>query len=199
MEPMISSPEYETIPMWARIPKAGGEDSLFAETLATQSTIPYCLMRRRKDSTPLEWRGGSEANGDILLYSADTLTPPDTITFLALSSPAICSHPSTAHGGIVSTILDEVMSHTLISLFSTDPDAVDTLRRRIFTVKLEVRFRKPVRTPGSLIVRSWCLRKDGRKYYMMAQAIQRQTADTKMKDVVTTEAEGLWLMTNPKL
>lgn len=204
LRPVVCSLEYDELPMWARIPKDDATDSFFSKTIATESTVPHCLMLKRKlpstvgamDST---MRGPNK---------------PDMITLLATST-AVCSHPSAVHGGVTAAILDEVMSHTLISHFATDPIGVDSIRRRIFTLKLEVEYRKPVLTPGTVIVRSWIVRSEGRKYWIAAEATQHEAQEgwiaaaasqyevqekpSTVKEVVKARASGMWLVTKEKL
>jgi hypothetical protein len=206
---ILESPDYDSIPFWARIRKPGGEDSFFGETLGTGSTIPHCLMLKRRVTTPLSERAGSiqslsQHDSQAPIAFSDSSIPPDTITLLAMSSPGICSHRSTAHGGVISTILDEVMSHTLVSHFLVEPDQVDELRKTVFTMQLQVTFMRPVRTPGVLIVKSWCVGGKGKKYWMKAQAFQQEPAGSDMEgqiEVPKSQASGLWIKTAsaPKL
>ncbi len=191
LDSMLESPEYEPVPVWGRIPKHHGGDAFFAQTLGTESTIPHCFMLKRRDRVPLSERpeaphAAAERTHTTRL-PARASSPPDTITFLTLSQPGVCSHPSTAHGGLVSVILDEVMSHTLLSHFPTEPDTVDETRMTLFTAQLEVLFKRPVRVPGVLIVKAWCMANSGKKYWMRAEAYQQEVRNggaQELEDVV---------------
>lgn len=204
--PLLKSQEYEPVPIWGRIRKSGGEDFFFSETIGTESTIPHCLMLKRVTLQPLP--EASQLNPIIQQKDeipssvhSDTHTGPDTIMFMELSSPGVCSHPSTAHGGLLSTILDEAMAHTLVSYFPTTPEKVDDVRKTLLTSRLEVVFKRPVRTPGILIVKSWCVACKGRKYWIRAQAVQFTSLNDPLQDQeeVKCEASGLWIKTNSKL
>jgi hypothetical protein len=186
--------------------QSSGEDFFFSETLATESTIPYCLMLKK--ATLPDLVEASEASPTI--HPKDSFssavpsyenTPPHLITLFELSSPGVCSHPSTAHGGLLSTLLDEAMAHTLAVHFSTDPEKIDDVRRTLLTSKLEVGFKRPVRTPGLLIVKSWCVAYNGRKHWMRAQGVQIEPVDGQAqgREVVKLEASGLWIKTSSKL
>lgn len=201
--PILQSQDYEIVPFWGRIRKSSGEDFFFSETLATESTIPHCLMLKKATLPPLV--EASEIDPTIgpkdksIHYYENT--PPHLITLFELSSPGVCSHPSTAHGGLLSTILDEAMAHTLAVHFSTDPEKIDDIRRTLLTSKLEVGFKRPVRTPGLLIVKSWCVAYNGRKHWMKAQAVQIEPVkdQTQGREEVKLEASGLWIKTSSKL
>lgn len=204
--PILQSQDYEVVPFWGRIRKSSGEDFFFSETLATESTIPHCLMLKKATlPTLIE---ASEVNPAIhskenFSSSVDSYenAPPHSITLFELSSPGVCSHPSTAHGGLLSTILDEAMAHTLAMHFSTDPEKIDDVRRTLLTSKLQVGFKRPVRTPGLLIVKSWCVAYNGRKHWMRAQAVQIEPVkgQTKGREEIKLEASGLWIKTSSKL
>jgi hypothetical protein len=204
--PIIQSQDYEPVPIWGRIRKSSGEDYFFSETIGTESTIPHCLMLKKVALPPLMEASDSgptihEKDGLSSSILSNGTESPHTIMFLELSSPGVCSHPSTAHGGFLSTILDEAMAHTLVSYFSTIPEKVDDERRTLLTSRLEVAFKRPVRTPGVLIIKSWCVACKGRKYWMRAQAIQVEPANdqSEYREEVKLEASGLWIKINSKL
>lgn len=204
--PLLQSQDYEIVPFWGRIRKSSGEDFFFSETLATESTIPHCLMLKKANLPALVEASDvnptirSKDNLPSSVHSYDN-TPPHLITLFELSSPGVCSHPSTAHGGLLSTILDEAMAHTLAVHFSTDPEKIDDIRRTLLTSKLEVGFKRPVRTPGLLIVKSWCVAYNGRKHWMRAQAVQVEPVEDQAqgREEVKLEASGLWVKTSSKL
>ncbi len=62
-----------------------------------------------------------------------------------------------AHGGLVSTILDEIMAHAVVD---QEPQAA--------TVELKIRFRNKVPLNRSLITKGWIVRQDKRR--VMAEA-----------------------------
>ncbi|KAL6908432.1 hypothetical protein GGI43DRAFT_429442 [Trichoderma evansii] len=204
--PTLQSQDYEVVPVWGRIRKLSGEDFFFSETLATGSTIPHCLMLKKATLPALveapEFDPTIQSkNGFSSSVHSYEDTPPHLITLFELSSPGVCSHPSTAHGGLLSTILDEAMAHTLAAHFSTDPKEIDNVRRTLLTSKLEVAFKRPVKTPGVLIVKSWCVAYNGRKHWMKAQAVQIEPVNgqSQGREEVKLEASGLWIKTSSKL
>lgn len=217
---LLSSPDYTPIITDSRLPKpATGEDAFFSQTMATPSTIPHVLTLRRRQLTfplshpPSSWLpitkqdAAPQKSGVPALPGA---TPADIIVLYDLGGAGIAGHPSTVHGGLVATLIDEAMSfamaaHAASSLSSSTVPANDkTLRGRLFTSQLDVRYKKPVVTPQLLVVRARVIARVGRKYWVRAQAIQEDEAGagghlewTKRK-VVKADAMAFWIVVPPE-
>jgi hypothetical protein len=73
----------------SRLPKASGEDSFFAETLATDRTIRTCLTLRTKEE-------------------ADDEQPYKEIVTIVEIGDGLNGFPQVIHGGMAATLLDEV-------------------------------------------------------------------------------------------
>jgi acyl-coenzyme A thioesterase PaaI-like protein len=126
---------------------------------------------------------------------------------LNLATPGVSGHPSTAHGGIIATCIDEAMS-LAVTLYSPPPelDASKyngreeelTPRGKLFTSQLDIRYKRPVTIPGLLIVRAKVVGRVGRKFWVRAQVVQ---ADEENPDqlVVATDAMAFWLQTTSNL
>ena len=61
-------------------------------------------------------------------------------------------------------------------------------RDSLFTVSLNCTYRNPVPTPSDVLVRSWLVTRQGRKWFSVGQI-------TDLDGKVLTEAEGIWVMT----
>jgi thioesterase superfamily protein 4 len=118
----------------ALIPKESTEDSLFAVTLQTKSTIPYTLALYRPRSQPSEM-----------------------IWMLELGE-GLNGHPKILHGGMVTTILDEIIGHIVLTIQEAST----------VTAYLNTQFKKPVPTPGLLLARARVTKQEGRKLYASA-------------------------------
>jgi len=86
---LINDDSYTITPTWSREPKKSSEDLLFGETLHTDRTISACLSLYKKPA-PL----------DRQIEEVKTL--------LALNA-GVNGYPNVCHGGVVATMLDEVM------------------------------------------------------------------------------------------
>ncbi|EJP64442.1 thioesterase superfamily protein [Beauveria bassiana ARSEF 2860] len=70
-------------------------------------------------------------------------------------------HVDVAHGGVTAGILDVAMG-TACSIFSTEGDSN-------FTLELNIRFKKPLATPGVYLCRAWLQKRTtGRKAWLQA-------------------------------
>ena len=99
----------------------------------------------------------------------------------------INGHPGIMHGGIVSTIIDEAMG--ILQMVNYERDHLRAVGKGLaegelvpygvgtFTAYLNVKFLKPVLTPGALIVTAKYIKRDGRKEWIYAEVKQRMGAD----------------------
>ena len=85
---LINDPNWTPTRTDSRLPKASGEDSFFAETLATNRTIRALLTLR-----PVK------EEEDYFPYN-------EIVTIIDLGD-GLNGHPQIAHGGFVATMLDE--------------------------------------------------------------------------------------------
>ncbi|EEP82917.1 predicted protein [Uncinocarpus reesii 1704] len=199
----ISKPEYRAIETSARVKKPLGEDAFFAETIATPTTIPHCLsLQRRHPSPPPSVPPSLPAPP---AKWPKITTPPDLVTLFEFGNPGISGHPNTAHGGVISTLIDEMMSVVIAMHIPGYIFNEASERGRIYTLQLDVRFRNPVYVPGLAVLKIWCIAKVGRKFWLRAQVLQEeglgdeksgaQPLEWAKKKIVCTEAMGFFLQT----
>lgn len=179
----LTSPEYKAIPTFSRVLKSSGEDYFFSRTISSPSTIPHLITLQAADwKTPAE-----SAKGQLKgKQNPKDVTPvpkiPDCITLLALGRPGLDGHPQVIHGGMASAILDETMGFCIM-LHQHHNGTRDSL----FTVNLNITFRRPVPTPGEVFVRAWLVGREGRKWLSRGQICDKDGQ-------VLTEAEGTWVL-----
>jgi acyl-coenzyme A thioesterase PaaI-like protein len=162
---LLSSPDVIITPTDSRRPKSSTEDALIAETFKTKNTIHSWLSFYRSTSR-------SE-------HRIEELS-----TFLSLEY-GINGYPHIAHGGVVATIIDEVMgvlimTNQKLGLVATEGD--------IFTAELKVRYLKPVKTPQVVLVTSTFKKVKGKKHFL--EATVRDEEGT-----VLCVGEALWIGT----
>ncbi|KAI9370488.1 HotDog domain-containing protein [Aspergillus egyptiacus] len=203
---------YIPIPTYSRRPKpATSEDGFFAQTLSSPITIPTVTTYKLRDlQSPLpsqlpSWPSPTAPPAPIPLPGADL------VMVLQLASPGVCGHPDTAHGGVLATVIDEAMSLG-VTLYAPEAgeghaqtgsskstgrnkaDGHDTaggrIRSKMFTSQLDVRYKQPVKVPGSIEVRVAVLAKSGRKVWVRAQVVQGGE--------IMVDAAAFWLLTSPK-
>lgn len=121
------------------------EESLLAETFATPSTIPVWQVLYRPP--PASGPSNPEA------------APYGEFLFLATVGSGINGHVDTMHGGVISLLFDEAMGQ--VAVFHRSPDTAG------FTATMTVDYKKPVPTPGTILLRVWLEQKSqGRKAWV---------------------------------
>ncbi|EGE87111.1 hypothetical protein RJZ56_000850 [Blastomyces dermatitidis] len=185
-----------------------GEDAFFAHTIGSPATIPYCLTLRKKhpDTPPTKPpyttfpppATGPNAPKTTPIHSSKV----DLFALFALGSPGISGHPSTAHGGVVATLLDEIMSLAVSLHIPGYHENEGVERARLYTAQLDIRYRKPVRVPGMAVVKAWCVAREGRKVFMRGQLVQEEgeakgrgkgQLEWVKRKIVCAEAYGVWV------
>ncbi|PYH96979.1 hypothetical protein BO71DRAFT_294986, partial [Aspergillus ellipticus CBS 707.79] len=206
---LLHHPDYLPIRTYSRIPKPStGEDGYFANSLATASTIPHVLTLRRRSHllsplpvNPPAWPAPTG--------SPTPIQAPDLFLVLQLATPGICGHPSTVHGGVIATALDEAMSYA-VALYAPetgprvdeDQDGIPpTPRGKLYTTQLDIRYKGPAHAPGYLVIRAKVLARVGRKFWVRAQALQpEEEGEGKEGQMrLTTDAMAFWMQTAPSL
>lgn len=126
-----------------RVPHSSTGDSMMNTTFHTEETFPVCVS----------------------YYTPHTVSGPEyplgVFTMLLTIGSGLNGHPHKLHGGALSMILDEAMGRASRH-HCTDGTVA-------FTATMTVDYKKPVSTPGDLIVKSWLEgRSDGRKHWVRA-------------------------------
>lgn len=114
-------------------------------------------------------------------------------------------HPYLMHGGIIAALLDEAMG----MLMGADNEwqhmsavAVGKAEGELppqpnagFTAELKIKYLRPVRTPGNLMVTARQIKKKGRKEWVYAEIKQRENEadDYDGDEVVCATGEALFI------
>ena len=155
------------IPTGRRI-KRTREDAAFSYTLNTKDTIPlYIVLYQppRQPDTPI-----SEVKGILKLAGG------------------LNGFPDVCHGGIVATILDEIMGEVInVNLRNRT-----VLRTSYMTAYINTTYLKPVETPGTVLARAWINKIEGKKLYESATIEDGE-------GTVLAKAEALFIGLNQKL
>lgn len=148
--------------------KPAEEDSLFADTLNSRRGIFRMLQVYQKPLSPT--------------YRVDEVK-----TFLTLGS-GLNGYPSVCHGGLVMTILDEVISH----LVPINQDRGTIPSGAHMTAYLNTNFIKPVSTPATILTRARFTKVEGRKYFM------RGTVEDE-NGIILAQADALFVLLKSSL
>jgi len=176
---LLSDPHITTIIPPCRRPKASTEDSLFAVSLSKDdSTISHALSYYRR---PFQ----------------DSISIPSLSTLFSLGD-GMNGFPAVLHGGIVAAILDESMGILLqqnaelvhmraVALGKKDGEWPEPIPQ--YTVELNIKYKRPVKTPGLIMSTAELVKTDGRKMWLKSTIYQKEdSGDGDMKVCATAEA-----------
>jgi acyl-coenzyme A thioesterase PaaI-like protein len=163
---LLSDPALKPTPTFSREPKPSTEDSLVAETLKTSTTISHCVSVLKQPTQPLAFI--------------------DELHLFVTVGSGMNGGANLLHGGIITTLMDDAMGTLL-----TVNNAMGTIHGReiqhgTVTANLEVRFLKPVPTPGTFVVSVWCEERTERKFWFRARLRGERGVDM-------ATAKALWI------
>ncbi|TQV92606.1 hypothetical protein V2A60_009079 [Cordyceps javanica] len=177
-----SSRDLLPVPFYSRSPKVDGADTFFAETIKSRDTIPHALLLLRGAIARLEYKFDDD-NGN---GAAGSSWQPDTVSLFQLGNK-LNGYRDTTHGGLLASLLDEVVGFNVDGLCSCAEaqDGNGQSRNRLYTAYLNTTYRRPV-SPGVYAVESRLVRRDGRKWFLQGRIVGAEGA-------VYTEAEVLYI------
>ncbi|KEF54385.1 uncharacterized protein A1O9_09551 [Exophiala aquamarina CBS 119918] len=151
------------------ITQPGNGHSLTGETWNTEKTIAH-LITMYRPAAPDREAGQNCGGGELRrIYTFGT---------------GLNAHPNLLHGGVIATILDSAMGNVIHQALRP--------RGATFTVLLNITYKKPVSTPGTVLVRSSVVQVEGRKIWARG-AVEGGDGE------VHATAEGMWLMAKANL
>ena len=169
---LLADPDWTIAPAHSRSPKASSEDSFFAETLQTDKTVRACLSLF------------SSSNPST---SSNKSSPPFQRAYILLSlGNGVNGYPDVGHGGFVATLLDQGMG-ILMEENKYNGNGID-----VVTAYLNVRYRRPMPTPGVVLVTAAYAKVVPRKQFMRATLENGE-------GTVYADADALFVETRPKL
>jgi acyl-coenzyme A thioesterase PaaI-like protein len=183
---LLSAPNLITRIPDSRLPKSSNEDSFFATTLKTPSTLRSCITVYRRPT------------------SSDPYIP-SVSTFITLGS-ALDGHPGILHGGAMASLLDEGMG--ILLTVNMERDHFIAVGKGFaegespagglgsFTAYLNIKYLKPVRSGAAVQVVAWYAKREGRKSFVNAEVRQNVGGgeDDSGEVVVCASAEGLFVV-----
>ena len=163
----LNDDAFELRPMSREITHDGHGHTLMAGTFNSEHTIPHLLsfFRPSSNSTPI----------------GDEYTRAEVRRFYTFGG-GLNAHPDLLHGGVIACILDSTMGNVI---------GFSIPRKKMFTVQLNIKYEKPVKTPGTVRTRAWISKiQDDRKIWV--------NGIVEGDDITYAKAEGMWLSTKPK-
>lgn len=170
----LRNPTLTPISTPTRQPKTSTEDSFVAETLATANTIAtwQSFYKTIPQSRMLSVPGTAGINDDTSPVGGEL------IALLALGR-GMNGHTNVVHGGLIATILDEMMG--IVVSFHMSPEMSG------YTAVMKTSYKKPVPAPGAIICRTWLERRSGGRKMWLRGTIEDGEGE------LFVEAESLWI------
>lgn len=160
----LEDPAFQIVSMSRTVTQPGNGHSLMADTWNTEKTITALLsMYKPADNSENQ--------------------PGEVRRFYTFGS-GMNAHPDILHGGVIATILDSTMGNAVGYGIRAHGST--------FTVALNVTYKKPVTTPGTIMARSWIKKVDGRKVWIHG-AIENESGE------LHATAEGMWLTAKARM
>lgn len=147
------------------VTQPGYGHSLMGDTLYTNDTMPHLLSF---------WRQPAPGRG----------LPGEVRRFYTFGR-GLNAHPDLLHGGIIANILDSTMGN--VCGMEGGP------KSRTFTVALNITYKKPVSTPGSILARAHVTKKDGARKIWVYGSVEDGMGG------VHAIAECMWLKSKAKM
>ncbi|CZT40274.1 uncharacterized protein RSE6_00141 [Rhynchosporium secalis] len=155
----VSDPALQPYTTAARIPETETTANTFcAVTLQTKDTIPAWQSWWRPASESLSSVGSETAKEDVPMKYGESIA---LLTF----SGGLNGHPDTLHGGLLSVVLDELIGN--VAEYERPHD------KSTMTAYLKVDYKRPIRTPGTVVVRTWVEKMQGRKIWGRGEVLDK--------------------------
>ncbi|KAF2215558.1 hypothetical protein CERZMDRAFT_93964 [Cercospora zeae-maydis SCOH1-5] len=180
-KPIIEDADFRILSQSRTVTHDGKGHTLMGKTWNTEATIGQLLTLFRP---PKNYN--SNANSESLVVSPES-ERGEMRRFYTFGGD-LNAHPDLLHGGVIGCILDSSLGGAIgMTLARIEGGAPS------FTVQLNITFKAAVKTPGTVMVRSWVTRveEDGRKAW--AKGLIESEGG-----VIHAMAEGMWLRPSRK-
>lgn len=167
---LLADLDFTIVPTRSRSAKADTEDSFFAETLQTNQTVRACLSLFG-NPTPSSNESGPKIQRVRTLISI---------------GDGVNGYHNIAHGGFVATLLDQGMG------ILVEENLYNGSGKWGFTAYLNVKYRRPVPTPGLVLLTAAYTKVVPRKQFMKATLEDGE-------GTVYAEADAMFVEVKPKL
>ncbi|CAK3829983.1 Hypothetical predicted protein [Lecanosticta acicola] len=182
LRPYLDDHDFRIIPDNRTVTNDGRGHTLMGKTWNTESTIKALLSFWRPPPEDLRGKDITE-----LSLPMPESTRPEVRRFCTLG-PDLNAHPDLLHGGVISCLLDSCLGGCVGMLLSHSRD-----ENPMFTVQLHVTYKKPIKTPGTVMLRAWVVKieEEGRKVW--AEGVVEGEGN-----IVHASAQGMWLRAGKK-
>ncbi|GIZ42588.1 hypothetical protein CKM354_000584900 [Cercospora kikuchii] len=180
-KPTIEDSNFRILSQSRTVTHDGKGHTLMGKTWNTDATIGQLLTLFRP---PKDYSSNSSSES---LVSSSESERGEMRRFYTLGGD-LNAHPDLLHGGVISCILDSSLGGAIGMTFAKLEDGPPS-----FTVQLNVTFKAAVKTPGTVMVRSWVTKVEDNGRKAWAKGVIESEGG-----VVHAMAEGMWLRPGKK-
>lgn len=169
-QPTLQDPSFRCLWASREVTDGGTGHTLMGKTWATESTIPHLVSLYKRIET------------------SDRLKPQVEVRRFYTLGGDLNAHPDLLHGGVIGCILDSSLG-SAVGVGSRGLEMTS-----MYTVQLNVKYEKPVRTPGTICARAWVkdIQDGGKNWKVWAEGLI-ESLDEDGKMIVHSRAEGMWV------
>lgn len=171
-KPTLDDPSFKPISISRNLTFNGRGHTLMGGTFNTHETIPHMLSFFRGPNTST---GSDDMN--------DAIKTTELRRFYTFGT-GLNAHADLLHGGVTACILDSTMGNVAGMVMQV----VHGKKESVVTVQLNVKYEKPVRTPGTIMARAWVSKVEGKKVWVEGRV---ESGDS--GEICHGRAEGLWI------
>jgi acyl-coenzyme A thioesterase THEM4 len=175
LKPHLTASGWTAHPTRSRQPKSSTEDAFFAVVLKTPDTIAHCLSLCEASELPVTSQ---------LLAAPSTAVPIARSKSILYLDDNLSGYPHMAHGGFLGVLLDEQMGILLTCNQEFASSDANTMITQV-TASLTIKFKRPVKLPGAVVVEAEVLKREGKKMVIVARVIGEKG--------VCVEGEAIWV------
>lgn len=173
----LNDPNFTIISHPREVTHNGKGHTLSGKTFNTDETIKEVLNLFRPSTSK------------SLDFPQPEASRPENRRFYTLGGD-LNAHPGLMHGGVIGCLLDSTLGNA-IGLTLKDLDLIGG--SSMFTVQLNIKFKKAVQTPGTILARAWVVRiEDGGRKVWAEGVLEGEGG------VLYAKAEGMWLRPKDK-
>lgn len=183
-QPTLQDPSFTPFPSSRQVTASGRGHTLTGKTWNTPDTIRDVLSLSRPSS----------ADPPDAPFPHPEHVRAEVRRFYTFGGD-MNAHPDLLHGGVIATVLDSTLGHAI--RVAMDGGGGEGEGDATFTAQLNVRYRQPVRTPGTVVVTGWVVRVEGDWRKIWAEGCVESDGGEGDR-VVNATAQGMWVKAKGK-
>ncbi|KAJ5371479.1 uncharacterized protein N7496_007571 [Penicillium cataractarum] len=153
-------------------------NSFFNETIKSPSTIAHAVALFHQD---VHTTHPDTVASDRIIGTSINRDDPAFLLFVHVGS-GLNGFSGMVHGGVLASLIDESLSICVEKYRAI----LSKERHALFTGNLNISYHVPVQSPGVVYIRTWLRRREGRKWFLDAELLNKD-------EQMCVSAKSLWI------